>query len=102
MLAPLLRRRPARGEDLLNGVLPCYNLSATQDSRHLAVGALEFKFWKAACGVFGRPDWVQRHWQRGRLPARPTAQPCAPVAQLVASQSRWRCGASASRRRMPA
>ena len=87
MLAPLLERRPGAGEDLLNGVLPCYNLYATQDGRHLAVGALEFKFWKAACEVFERPDWVQRHWQRGQLPG---FSDCAAlrieVAQLVASQ----------------
>ena len=86
MLAPLLGRRPGAGEDLLNGVLPCYNLYATQDGRHLAVGALEFKFWKAACEVFDRPDWVQRHWQRGQLPgSSDCAALCAEVAQLVAS-----------------
>jgi len=87
MLAPLLERRPGAGEDLLNGVLPCYNLYATQDGRHLAVGALEFKFWKAACEVFERPDWVQRHWQRGQLPGSPDCAALrAEVAQLVASQ----------------
>ena len=87
MLAPLLGRRPGAGEDLLNGVLPCYNLYATQDGRHLAVGALEFKFWKAACEVFDRPDWVQRHWQRGQLPgSSDCAALRAEVAQLVASQ----------------
>ena len=87
MLAPLLGRRPGAGEDLLNGVLPCYNLYATQDGRHLAVGALEFKFWKVACEVFGRPDWVQRHWQRGQLPGSPDCAALrAEVAQLVASQ----------------
>ena len=86
-LAPLLGRRPGAGEDLLNGVLPCYNLYATQDGRHLAVGALEFKFWKVACEVFGRPDWVQRHWQRGQLPGSPDCAALrAEVAQLVASQ----------------
>ncbi len=87
MLAPLLGRRPGAGEDLLNGVLPCYNLYATRDGRHLAVGALEFKFWKAACDVFERPDWVQRHWQRGQLPGSPDCAALrAEVAQLVASQ----------------
>jgi crotonobetainyl-CoA:carnitine CoA-transferase CaiB-like acyl-CoA transferase len=87
MLAPLLGHRPGAGEDLLNGVLPCYNLYATQDGRHLAVGALEFKFWKVACEVFDRPDWVARHWQRGQLPG---SSDCTAlrgeVAQLVASQ----------------
>lgn len=87
MLVPLLGRRPGAGEDLLNGVLPCYHLYATQDGRHLAVGALEFKFWKAACDVFERPDWVQRHWQRGQLPGSPDCAALrAEVAQLVASQ----------------
>lgn len=87
MLAPLLGRRPGAGEDLLNGVLPCYHLYATQDGRHLAVGALEFKFWKAACEVFERPDWVKRHWQRGQLPGSPDCAALrAEVAQLVASQ----------------
>ncbi|WP_243020235.1 CaiB/BaiF CoA transferase family protein [Simplicispira sedimenti] len=87
MLAPLLGRRPGAGEDLLNGVLPCYNIYATQDGRHLAVGALEFKFWKVACEVFERPDWVQRHWQRGQLPGSPDCAALrAEVAQLVASQ----------------
>lgn len=87
MLATLLGRRPGAGEDLLNGVLPCYNLYATQDGRHLAVGALEFKFWKVACDVFERPDWVQRHWQRGQLPgSADCAALRAEVAQLVASQ----------------
>lgn len=87
MLAPLLGRRPGAGEDLLNGVLPCYNLYATQNGRHLAVGALEFKFWKAACEVFGRPDWVARHWQLGQLPgSSDCAALRAEVAQLVASQ----------------
>ena len=86
LLQPLLGRRPGAGEDLLNGALPCYNLYATQDGRHLAVGALEFKFWKVACEVFGRADWVAQHWQRGQLPGSPE---CAAlrgeVAQLVAS-----------------
>ena len=85
---PLLGRRPGAGEDLLNGALPCYNLYATQDGRHLAVGALEFKFWKVACEVFGRADWVAQHWQRGQLPGSPE---CAAlrgeVAQLVASHT---------------
>jgi len=87
MLAPLLGHRPGAGEDLLNGALPCYNLYATQDGRHLAVGALEFKFWKAACEVFGRTDWVPRHWQRGQLPGSPDGLALhAEVARLVASQ----------------
>jgi crotonobetainyl-CoA:carnitine CoA-transferase CaiB-like acyl-CoA transferase len=68
LFAPILGRDPGAGEDLLNGGLPCYQLYSTADGRHLAVAALEFKFWAAACAVFDRPDWVLRHWQRGLLP----------------------------------
>jgi crotonobetainyl-CoA:carnitine CoA-transferase CaiB-like acyl-CoA transferase len=83
----MLGRWPGAGEDMLNGALPCYNLYATQDGRTLAVGALEYKFWKLACDVFGRPDWADQHWQRGVMPNTP-ASDClkADVAQLVASQ----------------
>jgi len=87
MLAEALGRRPGAGEDLLNGALPCYGLYATQDGRHLAVGALEFKFWKAACDVFDRPDWAARHWQRGQLPgSSDCAALRAEVERLIASQ----------------
>jgi len=71
MLAPALGHRPGAGEDLLNGGLPCYRLYGTSDGRHLAFAALEFKFWKAACLVLERPDWVERHWQRGEMPGTP-------------------------------
>jgi alpha-methylacyl-CoA racemase len=87
LLTPVLGHRPLAGEDLLNGGLPCYNLYATSDGRHLAVGALEFKFWKVTCEVFGRPDWVNRHWQRGSLPGSADGAALkAEVAALVASQ----------------
>ncbi|MFT3859179.1 MAG: CaiB/BaiF CoA-transferase family protein [Aquabacterium sp.] len=88
LLAPILGHRPRAGEDMLNGGLPCYNLYATADGRHLAVGALEFKFWKAACEQgFERPEWVNRHWQRGVMPGTPDcAQMRDEVAALVASQ----------------
>lgn len=88
LFAPALGRAPRAGEDLLNGGLPCYNLYATADSRHLAVGALEFKFWNAACEVFERPDWIERHWQRGQPPGSPENTTLrADVAALVATQT---------------
>lgn len=88
LLAPVLGRAPRAGEDLLNGGLPCYNLYATADGRHLAVGALEFKFWKTTCEVFERPDWIERHWQRGQTPGSPeNAALRADVAALIASRT---------------
>jgi crotonobetainyl-CoA:carnitine CoA-transferase CaiB-like acyl-CoA transferase len=59
--------RPGRG--LLSGGSPCYNVYRTSDGRHLAVGALELKFWAKLCEVVGRPDWAQRHWSLGQRPA---------------------------------
>ncbi|MEY4766551.1 MAG: hypothetical protein RI907_3224 [Pseudomonadota bacterium] len=86
LLQPLLGHWPGAGEDLLNGGLPCYNLYATSDGRHLAVGALEHKFWRAACDVFGRADWGDRHWQRGAMPGSPDALALREeVAALIAS-----------------
>ena len=91
MLAPMLGRLPGAGQDMLNGALPCYNLYATLDGRHLAVGALEQKFWKTACEAFERPQWADQHWQRGLMPNSPGSDTLrAEVAALVASQSlRW-------------
>lgn len=58
-------RTPAPGRDLLSGGAPCYGVYRTADGRHLAVGALELKFWQALCGAIERPDWASRHWSLG-------------------------------------
>ena len=58
-------RTPPPGRDLLSGGAPCYAVYRTADGRHLAVGALELKFWQALCGAVGRPEWSDRHWTRG-------------------------------------
>lgn len=47
---------PRRGEGTLSGELPCYSIYETQDGRHLAVGALEPKFWSGFCAAIGKPD----------------------------------------------
>ncbi len=44
-----------RGESMLNGGRACYRSYQTSDGRHLAVGALEPKFWAALCGTVGEP-----------------------------------------------
>lgn len=64
---------PARGASLLNGGAACYGVYACADDRHLAVGALEPKFWQALCEALGRPDWTARHWSRGEAPGSPAA-----------------------------
>ncbi len=47
---------PPRGTSTLGGALPCYRVYATRDGRHLAVGALERKFWDRLCDALERPD----------------------------------------------
>ncbi len=79
-------------EDLLGGGLPCYGIYKTSDSRYLAVGALEFKFWKTFCDALGQPEWSSVHWQRGVMPQLPASQAMKQqVAQTIASQplSHW-------------
>ena len=49
------------GTDKLSGGLACYGLYRTRDGRHLAVGALERKFWDRFCEVLGREDLKLRH-----------------------------------------
>ena len=51
-----------RGTDLLNGGLPCYATYRCADGRHMAVGALEGKFWQLCCTTLARPEWVKRQW----------------------------------------
>jgi alpha-methylacyl-CoA racemase len=82
-----------RGEDHLSGALPGYGIYRTQDGRHLAVGALEPKFWTMLCDALGRPD-LELHgfvggdmagWVRGELEAIFAAQPLAHWEKIFAA-----------------
>ena len=55
----------ARGEDLLTGGVPCYGVYATADGRHMAVGALEEKFWNLLCDTLQRADLKPAHLDTG-------------------------------------
>ena len=52
------------GQDLLIGKVPCYGLYPTSDG-HLAVGALEPKFWAALCSALERPDLLDCGYDTG-------------------------------------
>jgi crotonobetainyl-CoA:carnitine CoA-transferase CaiB-like acyl-CoA transferase len=45
------------GRDLLVGRVPCYDIYPTADG-HIAIGALEPKFWEAVCRALHRPDLI--------------------------------------------
>lgn len=49
-----------RRRDVLTGGAACYRLYRTADGRHMALAALEAKFWAAFCTALGRPDWTGR------------------------------------------
>ncbi len=59
---------PRRGEAYLNGGAAYYQVYATQGGRHVALGAIEPKFWAAFCRAARRADWVAR--QADPLPQR--------------------------------
>jgi len=52
---------PGRGEQLLHGATPCYNVYAAKDG-YMAVGAIEDKFWKRACEMLGRPEYAEQQF----------------------------------------
>ena len=59
-----------RGADFLSGREPCYSVYRTADGRHMAVGALEWKFWERVCDVLGRPDLKECHWEKRKRDAK--------------------------------
>jgi crotonobetainyl-CoA:carnitine CoA-transferase CaiB-like acyl-CoA transferase len=48
---------PRRGEQVLWGATPCYNVYEAADG-YMAVGALEGKFWKRTCELLGKPEYA--------------------------------------------
>ena len=76
-----------RGEDLLTGGMPCYGVYETADGRHMAVGALEEKFWRMVCETLGRPDLAAAHLATGSEGARARAEVAAIFRQRT--QAEW-------------
>ena len=71
------------GHDTLSGALPCYGTYATADGRHLAVGALEPKFWQAFCAAAGCPELAKSGWAAGKSGAAVRAQ----IAALIKART---------------
>lgn len=71
MTVPLGRARAA-GEgraDELAGAQPCYGVYRCRDGRHVAVGALEPKFWEALVEGLGLPELRGLQWDEPRRAA---------------------------------
>ena len=75
-----------RNETYLNGGAAYYHVYATQDGRHVALGAIEPKFWAAFCNAVDRPDWAAR--QTETLPQKVLI---ADVAALIATMTMDEC-----------
>jgi crotonobetainyl-CoA:carnitine CoA-transferase CaiB-like acyl-CoA transferase len=67
-------KTPRAGETLLTGGVPCYGVYETKDGKHLALGALELKFWQNFCDAAGLSDLRDQHWTRGQAPGGAAAQ----------------------------
>ena len=50
----------------LNGGAAYYRVYTTRDARHVMLGAVEPKFWRAFCEAADQPDWIPR--QQEKLP----------------------------------
>ena len=51
---------PGREETYLNSGAAYYRIYRTRDDRHIALGAVEEKFWRAFCTAAERLDWISR------------------------------------------
>ncbi len=61
------RGTPLRREaELLNGGAACYRVYATSDGHHVALGALEPKFFSRFCTAAGRPELAERQFDDDR------------------------------------
>ena len=59
-------RAPQRGADMLTGALPNYSLYECADGKHVALGALEPKFFTRFCQLVERPELLQLPPQQQR------------------------------------
>ncbi len=70
----------------LNGGAAYYQVYRTADGHHIALGAIEPKFWAAFCAAAARPDWIAR--QHEPIPQHGLT---ADVAALIATMTRDEC-----------
>ncbi len=79
---------PVAEQTLLTGGVACYQIYQTSDRHHLAVGALELKFWQAFCEAAGLTELKSRHWELGEAPGSAAARATIElVAQRIAAHT---------------
>jgi crotonobetainyl-CoA:carnitine CoA-transferase CaiB-like acyl-CoA transferase len=65
---------PLAESTLLTGGAACYGVYETADHLHLAIGALEPKFWHAFCDAAGLASLKPHHWSQGEVPGSAAAR----------------------------
>ncbi len=79
---------PIAERTLLTGGVACYQIYPTSDQQHLAVGALELKFWQAFCDAAELSELKSNHWELGEAPGSEAAMlTIGRVAQRLAEHS---------------
>jgi crotonobetainyl-CoA:carnitine CoA-transferase CaiB-like acyl-CoA transferase len=68
--APAAIARPTGAAERLpiSGDAACYNVYLTADGRHVALAAIEQKFWQTFCARIGRPDFIPLQFAPGEQP----------------------------------
>lgn len=56
---------PQRGDTMLSGRYPCYNVYETRDGEYVSLGALEARFWVVLCQKLGREDFIAHQYDEG-------------------------------------
>ena len=57
---------PRRGDNMLSHRYACYNTYETADGRHMAVGALENRFWRGLCAALGLDHYADLQFDEAR------------------------------------
>jgi crotonobetainyl-CoA:carnitine CoA-transferase CaiB-like acyl-CoA transferase len=60
-----LGQKPGRGDTLLSGRYPCYQVYETMEGGFISIGALEPRFWEALCRKIGREDFIPAQFDEG-------------------------------------
>lgn len=54
-----------RGEGMLTGLYPWWNVYETKDGKYISIGAMEPWFYANLCQLLGREDLVEHQWAEG-------------------------------------
>jgi len=56
------------GNDILNGLYPCYRIYECKEGTYISCGALEPQFWRRFCQGLGRKDLIRKQMMKKAIP----------------------------------